>query len=323
MARNDRESEIAGVVSFCTFYTGHRGVFYKRRACGDARTYARTHTARVILAQGYRLRERHVSNENNDDNDDDDDNNLYPLHFSPTLLMVTYEAETDYDNMPTCMAQASSTWSTGYVLTKIVLFFVIPLLILIVLYTMIARHLMANPAISRGPANNLLKYRKQVVLMLGTVVLFFFLCLLPFNAFTLWLIFASPRSVLLLGIERYYSLVYFCRMMLYVNSAINPILYNLMSTKFREGFLRLCGLGPVRRKKKKTSERTGTYTTGSTNCSSSHSDFWRRHSSNKSCSVKVPCTEHESVTADKQIKLPLLTAVVAGSIVRKKQESYV
>ncbi|XP_014483951.1 PREDICTED: growth hormone secretagogue receptor type 1-like isoform X1 [Dinoponera quadriceps] len=243
------------------------------------------------------------------------------LCTSPILLMVTYEMEENGDGtyVPTCMTRASVTWMTGFILTTIVVFFILPLLILIVLYTVIARHLMANPAISRGPANNLLKYRKQVVLMLGTVVLCFFLCLLPFKAFTLWAIIVPPNTVISLGIEGYYSLLYFCRVMLYLNSAINPILYNLMSTKFREGFLKLCGLGPVRRKKKKTSERTGT--TGSTNCSSSHSDFWRRHSSNKSCSVKVPCAEHESASADKQIRLPLLTAV--GSIVRKKQESYV
>lgn len=244
-------------------------------------------------------------------------------HFSPILLTVTYEMEENVDGsyVPTCTTPAWTTWMTGFTLTTIVVFFVIPLLILIVLYSVIARHLMANPTISRGPANNLLKYRKQVVLMLGTVVLCFFLCLLPFKAFTLWIIITPPKIIVSLGIESYYSLLYFCRIMLYLNSAINPILYNLMSTKFREGFLRLCGLGSTRRKKQKTSERTGTYTTGSTNCSSSHSDFWRRHSSNKSCTVKVPC--NDQAPADKQIKLPLLTAVVAGSIVKKKQESYV
>lgn len=242
---------------------------------------------------------------------------------SPILLMVTYKIEENVDGtyVPTCTTQASMTWMTGFILTTIVVFFVIPLLILIVLYTVIAKHLMANPAISRGPANNLLKYRKQVVMMLATVVLCFFLCLLPFKAFTLWIIIVPPKMVVSLGIESYYSLLYFCRVMLYLNSAINPILYNLMSTKFREGFLKLCGLGPAKRKKKKTSERTGTYTTGSTNYSSSHSDFWRRHSSNRSCNVKVPC--NDDATADKEIKLPLLTAVVAGSIVKKKQESYV
>ncbi|XP_011330030.1 growth hormone secretagogue receptor type 1 isoform X2 [Ooceraea biroi] len=243
---------------------------------------------------------------------------------SPILLMVTYEVE-EYDDgtyIPTCTTPASSTWMTGFILTTILIFFVIPMLLLIILYTVIARHLMANPAISRGPANNLLKYRKQVVLMLGTVVLCFFLCLLPFKAFTLFVISVPPKIIVSLGIEGYYSLLYFCRLMLYLNSAINPILYNLMSSKFREGFLKLCGFGLIRQRKKKSmSERTGTYTTGSTNCSSNHSDFWRRHSSNKSSSVKVPSNDHASV--DKQIKLPLFTTVVTGNIAKKKQESYV
>ncbi|KAG7189633.1 hypothetical protein KM043_017313 [Ampulex compressa] len=230
------------------------------------------------------------------------------------------ERNVDGTYIPTCYTVASSSWMTGYVLTTIILFFVVPFVILVILYTVIARHLMAHPAISRGPANNLLKYRKQVVMMLFTVVVCFFICLLPFRALTVWIIVSPLKTILALGIEGYYSVLYFCRVLLYLNSAINPILYNLMSTKFRESFLRLCGLAPNRRKKKKTSDRTGTYTTGSTNCSSNHSDFWRRQSSNKSCSVKVPCTD---VPAEKQIRQPLLTTVVGGSIVRKKQESYV
>ncbi|XP_076546244.1 ecdysis triggering hormone receptor isoform X6 [Osmia lignaria lignaria] len=245
------------------------------------------------------------------------------LCTSPILLMVSYEVEknTDGTYISTCNIVANSDWASGFIVTTILVFFVIPLLILVILYTVIARHLMTNPTISRGSSNNLLKYRKQVMLMLGTVVLCFFLCLLPFRAFTLWILVVPPKMITDLGIEGYFTLLYFCRVMLYLNSAINPILYNLMSTKFREGFLRLCGLAPTRRKKKKTSgDKTGTYTTGSTNCSSNHSDFWRRHSSNKSSSVKVPSSNS---SGEKQIKLPLQTAVVSGNIVRKKQESYV
>ncbi|XP_076622839.1 ecdysis triggering hormone receptor isoform X5 [Colletes latitarsis] len=245
-----------------------------------------------------------------------------PLRAGPILLTISYEMEDDGNGtyIPTCNTVVSTHWIFAFFITTVIIFFVIPLLILMVLYTVIARHLMANPTISRGSSNNMLKYRKQVMLMLGTVVLCFFMCLLPFKAFTLWILVVPRRMIIDFGVESYYTLLYFCRVMLYLNSAINPILYNLMSSKFREGFLRLCGLGPNRRKKKKTSDRTGTYTTGSTNCSSNHSDFWRRHSSNKSGGVKVPCS---NVSTEKQIKLPLQTAVVAGSIVRKKQESYV
>lgn len=239
--------------------------------------------------------------------------------------MVDYVIEHDEDGFefPTCQTQANTPWMVGFILTTIIIFFIIPLIILVVLYTVIARHLMANPAISREPANNLLKYRKQVVLMLGTVVLCFFVCLLPFRAFTLWVLVTPSKTIVKLGIEGYFCLLYLCRVMLYLNSAINPILYNLMSTKFRDGFLRLCGLGVNRRKKSnQTSSRTRTYTTGSTNCSSNHSDFWRRHSSNKSSSInQVPNVHNEK----QAIRLPLFSAVT-GSIIRNsqhKQESYV
>jgi hypothetical protein len=116
--------------------------------------------------------------------------------------------------------------------------------------------------------------------MLGTVVLSFFVCLMPFRALTLWIIVAPQEAVFSLDIETYYNLLYFCRVMIYINSAINPILYNLMSSKFRDGFMRLCGL------KKSTGPdwylgRKGTFnitsSTATTNCSSVLPDpFWRR-----------------------------------------------
>ena len=72
--------------------------------------------------------------------------------------------------------------------------------------------------------------------------------------------------------------------MLYLNSALNPILYNLMSSKFRNGFLRLLGLKIKRNKKLLFGKRTGTFHTTSTNLSSSsHSekrkDYYMRYNS--------------------------------------------
>lgn len=83
------------------------------------------------------------------------------------------------------------------------------------------------------------KARKQVVLMLGAVVLSFFVCLAPFRMFTLWIIIAPDEHVKRKGLEFFYNFLYFSRIMLYLNSAINPILYNLMSSKFRKGFRKL------------------------------------------------------------------------------------
>ena len=86
---------------------------------------------------------------------------------------------------------------------------------------------------------SILRSRKQVVTMLVTVVVFFFACMMPFKVLTLWLT-ALPVDVFdVIDLETYFILVYFSRVMFYINSAINPILYNIMSSKFREGFRRV------------------------------------------------------------------------------------
>lgn len=176
-----------------------------------------------------------------------------------------------------CLTSVDTFWPAFYFVGSISVFFILPLMILLVLYTVIARHLMNNPGLtSHGNRSNVLKYRKQVMFMLGAVVLSFFICLLPFRALTLWIIIVPSETILELGLDGYYSLLYFCRIMLYINSALNPILYNLMSSKFREGFLRLLGCRTVVRHKLTSSARKGTFHTTSTNLSSSQSGDKRR-----------------------------------------------
>lgn len=112
--------------------------------------------------------------------------------------------------------------------------------------------------------------------MLGAVVISFFICLIPFRALTLWIIIVPRETIISLGAEGYYSLLYFTRILLYTNSALNPILYNLMSSKFREGFLKLLGCKSVMRHKLFAGTRKGTFHTTSTNLSSSNSGDKRK-----------------------------------------------
>ena len=74
--------------------------------------------------------------------------------------------------------------------------------------------------------------RRQIVVMLGTVVVFFFACLLPFKVLTMWVV-ISPYEILdHINLEVYFNILYFCRLMFYINSAVNPILYNTMSSRY-------------------------------------------------------------------------------------------
>lgn len=98
--------------------------------------------------------------------------------------------------------------------------------------------------------------RRQVVVMLAFVVACFFLLFFPYRVFTIWLILSSDDQVHSLGMEAYYNLTYFSRILIYLHSAINPIAYNLISTKFRKAFMSilLCR-GPATRRHFTTEHR--------------------------------------------------------------------
>ncbi|XP_072388542.1 QRFP-like peptide receptor isoform X1 [Diabrotica undecimpunctata] len=146
----------------------------------------------------------------------------------------------DGSKVPACHTLANTFWSALYFLSSIFIFFIVPLLVLLVLYCIIAKNLISNAAtlvLNKHIDNYSIRARRQVIMMLGTVVLSFFLCLIPFRIFIIWIIVVPEENVYRLGIEKYYNILYFCRIMVYLNSAVNPILYNLMSSKFRHGFV--------------------------------------------------------------------------------------
>lgn len=200
------------------------------------------------------------------------------LFISPILVFAKYSLEpySDGSMAPVCLTQANTVSAFTFYLVTISIFFFLPLMVLIILYAIIAKNLilsdtkmkmrLSKPEIS-------VKARKQVIAMLGAVVLSFFICLLPFRLLTLWIIFAPEETFQQLNVDTYYNLLYFCRIMWYLNSAVNPILYNLMSSKFRIGFVKLfrCFLLQNRRNRTARKQRaTFNTTTTSSYLTSSH-----------------------------------------------------
>ncbi|GLV44401.1 ETHR [Carabus blaptoides fortunei] len=148
---------------------------------------------------------------------------------SPILSISEFRHSEYYDgtSVPTCRARASTFWPSLYFIMTIVLFFMIPLILLLVIYAIIAKNLISDATkivLNKHIDNYNIRARRQVVLMLGTVVLSFFLCLIPFKVFTFWIIITPVEKIAEIGIEKYYNILYFCRIMVYLNSAINPIL---------------------------------------------------------------------------------------------------
>ncbi|KAL2097533.1 hypothetical protein ACEWY4_006740 [Coilia grayii] len=122
-------------------------------------------------------------------------------------------------------------------------FFFLPVFCLTILYSLIGRKLWRRPNISSRDKNN-----KQTVKMLVVVVVAFVLCWLPFHLVR-YLISKSLEtgSPLIAAITQYFTLISF--VLFYLSAAINPILYNIMSKKYRDAACLLFGI-------KKTSRRT-------------------------------------------------------------------
>ncbi|RWS08218.1 growth hormone secretagogue receptor type 1-like protein [Dinothrombium tinctorium] len=172
------------------------------------------------------------------------------LVTAPMLVIteLSYVEYVDGSIVPVCLNSANNFWHVAYFASLIIIFFCIPFIILVILYGLIVKNLMMDSRVVCSTSEKRhLRQRKQVVFMLATVVVTFFVCLMPFRILVLWIILASQEKVQQLGMETYYNLLYLCRVMLYLNSAINPLLYNAISTKFREGFCRTLGYKNLRR----------------------------------------------------------------------------
>lgn len=143
--------------------------------------------------------------------------------------------------VPVCVNTLQNGWHPIYYIVVFVMFFVIPFVILLILYAMISRKLTSDSKAIPNSSNFKRRHqiRRQVVLMLASVCVTFFICLLPFRLMTLWIIMSTQEEVVKIGMETYYILLFVCRLLLYVNSSINPILYNLISCKFRAAFCRI------------------------------------------------------------------------------------
>ncbi|KAF2359310.1 G protein-coupled receptor rhodopsin-like [Trinorchestia longiramus] len=149
---------------------------------------------------------------------------------------------------PVCVTDLKPLWTRLYYVSIAMLFFFVPLLLLVLLYGAMAATLLQDTShLGIAGPNPHLRTRRQLVLTLALVVFFFFFCLLPLRIFLLWILASPHEDILALGMEGYYTLLYFCRVMFYLNSAINPVLYNMTSKRFRAAFVTICCVRSDRR----------------------------------------------------------------------------
>lgn len=164
----------------------------------------------------------------------------------PTFFFPVFKDSRWKDGTPiqVCRIPINEEWKVGYLLGIFTLFFAVPFFVLAGLIFCMGRALLWHHNLQEGRADKdamyTLRKRRRVVVMLILVVVAFFLCLLPQRLVGLWIIYTDRKNLVSLGLEGYLNLVNFTRVMMYINSAMNPIIYNCMSTKFRGALKDLC-----------------------------------------------------------------------------------
>ncbi|XP_071038920.1 thyrotropin-releasing hormone receptor-like [Parasteatoda tepidariorum] len=177
------------------------------------------------------------------------------LYCSPWLFLTKIKPlhYKGLESRETCTFALGRNSYLGYYFTDIILFYVFPLILSCILYGLIARVLfsrniqngksngMMTPQEQRKSSPNATNARAQVVKMLAVVVAVFALLWLPYRVLLVYNSFAQRRYM-----ELWFLM--FCKTMIFINSAINPILYNAMSIKFRRAFKIMLSCGKTRRR---------------------------------------------------------------------------
>ncbi|XP_011698177.1 PREDICTED: neuromedin-U receptor 2-like isoform X2 [Wasmannia auropunctata] len=185
----------------------------------------------------------------------------------------------DYDNGTAVLDSASCSlrWTLIEHAFEIstILFFVLPMTIITVLYVLIAiklrhsslltttvskRHhvpgVLNHADSSRGKTNA----QRNVIRMLVAVVVAFFICWAPFHAQRLLAVYAQHSSDADTMIIVYTYLTYVSGVFYYLSTTVNPLLYNIMSNKFREAFKSMLPKYCIRKfSSRKVNRRQATY----------------------------------------------------------------
>lgn len=160
----------------------------------------------------------------------------------PITFIAIFRDSEFFDGTPikVCRMPINSVWKIAYILGIFIVFFIVILMILCVLIFRMCKKLLWHAQFLENRAEQdserTVTGRRRIVFMLIIVIVTFFLCLLPQRIVGIWVIFADHRALYSLGLEGYLNLITFPRVLMYISSASNPIIYNIMSAKFKSAF---------------------------------------------------------------------------------------
>ncbi|KAH9523660.1 Pyrokinin-1 receptor [Bulinus truncatus] len=120
-------------------------------------------------------------------------------------------------------------------------FFIIPMIIITIMYVLIGLTLMKTDQFTTGKKNKqasiaAAKAKKAVLKMLVAVVIAFFACWAPFHTQRLMTLFVPPDAWTDTLLNLQTDIFYVSGVLYFFSSTINPILYNVMSNRYRQAF---------------------------------------------------------------------------------------
>ncbi|KAL4229344.1 hypothetical protein ACF0H5_012383 [Mactra antiquata] len=203
----------------------------------------------------------------------------------PWFFIADYRDSSHTDGTPikVCRLKMSPDWHRLYVAILCICYFVVPFLILLILYCRICYILqISNHDITSGELRKDSKQsryrhrlRAQVVNIIVCLVLLFFMFHLPYRIISMWFTFGDQRAIHSLGLHKLFHIIYSVRILFYFNHAVNPIIYNFVSSKFRNA-LRCLITKRKYRGSLMSSNRRGNYNTPFTRPKHSHHLFTER-----------------------------------------------
>ncbi|XP_045198897.2 growth hormone secretagogue receptor type 1-like [Mercenaria mercenaria] len=136
-------------------------------------------------------------------------------------------------------------WQRVYITGLTALFYMVPCVILLAIYVEICRELVRSnmdqgARFGQSEVGRIAFYserkrsQRQVLNLISSIVFVFFLCHLPLRVAGLWFTFEDKNVIYSLGLEKYLTILYATRIIFYLNHALNPIVYNFVSRKFRQ-----------------------------------------------------------------------------------------
>ncbi|KAK6186498.1 hypothetical protein SNE40_008527 [Patella caerulea] len=164
----------------------------------------------------------------------------------PFFLMAETQRQYHFsykEDVDICTTPIDSGVKRAFVVVIFCVFFVVPFAMLIVVYVVIILRVVKDSMskdMKDSKKTQSSDSHKQLVCMLVGIIILFFVCLLPFRILVLLTIY-SPHALNDLDLEHYLNVMNAIRLLVYMNSAGNPLIYNIVSVKFRTAFRKALG----------------------------------------------------------------------------------